>query len=141
MSRKKKQDLKPSYATTPEGKYGYVTIFKDMIDSDAFAELDKDALKVYVILRSMFPGYGPPTVTCAYSILKKHGINEHMASKATLELEALGFITIKGGGYPDIANKYTFTDKWKTIDAKEKKAEFVKKWKTAHKSKTFDTKQ
>ena len=133
-----RQILRQPFATTPEGEYGYVTMFQDMIKSDAYAVLSGNACKVYIVLRSKYYGKGPPIVECAYSTFKKHGMNEHAVSKGTAELEALGFITVsRHGGYPNITTQYTFSDKWKTIDVRQAKKVFEAKWKANHKSKTF----
>ncbi|MBQ3281920.1 MAG: hypothetical protein IJH41_05905 [Eubacterium sp.] len=136
MSRKPKhkQNPRPEWATSADGKYGYVSVFADMIDSPAFAQLSAPAVKAYICIRRHYAGTGG-LATCPYSSFQKNGMRANTVSRAVQELEALGFITIKCGGFPDKSNIYIFSDKWKSLtqeQAIEKQRLFASTWRVTH---------
>lgn len=132
MSRKPKQEFRPNFATTKEGKYPFVAMFADMYKGDAFRFLSGDAWKVYTVLRSQYNGNKEDTVICTYPTFEKYGISTYKASKGTAELQALGFIDIKSGGFP-LPTRYHLSNRWKTIDAEQASQQYANDWKRQHK--------
>lgn len=106
----------------------YIRLYDSQLYSPAWLGLPHSAKFQYVILRSQYrdsvkqtDGNGNAMVKCPYSDINKAGIGSNATiSKNFALLEALGFITIIGGGF-HVASQYKFSDKWKNITSADAK--------------------
>lgn len=99
----------------------YTRVYDDMLNSLPFTKLSHIAVRVYIILKKEYKGnFTGNEVICPYSTFKGNGLTRNdTILKAIRELEAFGFITVKSGGLHREPNRYTFSDKWKSIKTLE----------------------
>lgn len=99
MGKKPKRDPPPKFATGGTWHTHHVILFDDLLNSPAYIALSSTAKEAYTILMQEYKGkFTNNTVTCPYSTFKSKGMRPNTLSRALLQLETYGFISIEHGG-------------------------------------------
>lgn len=128
MSKGKNNKYEPQ-AWEHDQKYKsnhHTRLYDSLLRSPAWLNLSDSAKWQYFFLRSQYKGglrqcdgNGNAMVICPYKDIRAAGIKSNETiSKNFAQLEALGFITIKGGGF-HVASQYKFSDNWQGISDEE----------------------
>ena len=114
MGKKPKRDPPPKFATGGTWHTHHVILFDDLLNSPAYIALSATAKEAYTILMQEYKGkFTNNIVKCPYSTFKSKGMRPNTLSRALLQLETYGFISIEHGGLEHQPSKYRFIDKWK----------------------------
>ena len=114
MGKKPKRDPPPKFATGGTWHTHHVILFDDLLNSPAYIALSAPAKEAYTILMQEYKGkFTNNIVKCPYSTFKSKGMRPNTLSRALLQLETYGFISIEHGGLEHQPSKYRFIDKWK----------------------------
>ena len=109
----------------------FVRLYSSMLNSPAWLALSNGAKLQYIVIKSQYKGgyqqtdgNGNAMVKCPYTSMNAAGIkSSESISENCRQLEAFGFVDIKGGGY-HIASEYKFSNRW--CDITEKDAQEIK---------------
>lgn len=116
MGRKRKHhDIEPWASVTTHDSF--VALYRTMLESDAYKDLNHASRTVYSILRLQHKGIGD-TVICPYSTFKEYGIDSTTVKRSLIDLEVHGFIKTTYGvlvtkNLHNTPNEYQFITKWR----------------------------
>lgn len=114
--RRKKYNIEPWASLTTSDSF--VSLYRTMLNSEAYKDLRHASRTVYTILRLQYNGTGD-TVKCPYKDFKEYGLDSTTVRRALTDLEEHGFIKVTHGAlvtknlHKD-ANEYQFVTGWRT---------------------------
>lgn len=119
MARKPKPPP-PPFATTGDWHNHFTPFFDDQLNSLAYVNLTAHAKEAYTIIRQEYKGnYTGDKVICPYSTFASKGMRANTVSRAILQLECYGFISIDRGGLEHRPSVYHLISDWKKIRTEE----------------------
>lgn len=119
MGRKPKQPP-PPFATMGDWHNHFTPFFDDQLNSLAYVNLSAHAKEAYTIIRQEYKGnYTGDKVICPYSTFASKGMRANTVSRAILQLECYGFISIDRGGLEHKPSVYHLIGDWKKIRTEE----------------------
>ena len=116
MARKKRNyKAEPWASITTSDKF--VSLYRTMLNSEAYKDLRHASRTVYTILRLQHQGVGD-TVKCPYVTFKEYGLDSSTVKRALTDLEEHGFIKVTYGvlvtkNLHKDANEYQFVTGWR----------------------------
>lgn len=119
MARKPKPPP-PPFATMGDWHNHFTPFFDDQLNSLAYVNLSAHAKEAYTIIRQEYKGnYTGDKVICPYSTFASKGMRANTVSRAILQLECYGFISIDRGGLEHRPSVYHLISDWKKIRTEE----------------------
>lgn len=115
MGKKKKRNIEPWASITTSDHF--VSLYRTMLNSEAYKDLRHASRTVYTILRLQYKGIGD-TVICPYKDFKEYGIDSATVKRSLTDLQEHGFIKVTYGvlvtkHLHNEPNEYQFTTGWR----------------------------